>query len=287
MAKAQPKISRPARTYIDGEWHEGSPPVLAPNSQAMWLSTIVFDGARSIAGHTPDLDRHCQRLNKSAELLGMIPTETWEEVERLSRDGIGLFPGDAELYICPMYYAEDGFITPDPESTRFVLSIYEAPLPEPKGFAACKSSFRRPAEDQAPTNAKASCLYPNVARSVSEARQKGFDTGVSLDPDGLVAEFSYTNLFMAKDGVIHTPEPNGTFLNGITRQRVVQLLKDEGVEVRERSIDYAELAEADELFSTANFSKVMPCIRLDERDLQPGPLYHRARNLYFGFSDEN
>ncbi|MAI10780.1 MAG: hypothetical protein CBD27_11855 [Rhodospirillaceae bacterium TMED167] len=70
-----------------------------------------------------------------------------------------------------MYYAEDGFITLGSESTQPFLSIYEAPLPKSSGFKACCSSFRRPAKDQAPTEAKASCLYPNVVRSVSEARQ--------------------------------------------------------------------------------------------------------------------
>jgi branched-chain amino acid aminotransferase len=287
MAKAVPKRERPACTYFEGDWIEGSPPILSPNTQAMWLGTVVFDGARAIAGQMPDLDRHCHRVNHSAEALGMIPTLSGEEIERLSREGVSQFDEDAELYICPMYYAQDGFITPEPDSTKFVLSIYEAPLPEPKGFAACKSSFRRPAADQAPTNAKASCLYPNVARSVNEARQKGFDTGITLDPDGHVAEFSYTNLFFAKNGVVHTPVPNGTFLNGITRQRVIQLLRDDSIEVQERVVEYQELAEADELFSSANYSKVMPCVRLDGRDLQPGPLYQRARELYFGFSEKS
>lgn len=285
MAKSTLGHKTPAQTYLNGEWREGSPAVLAPNMQAMWLATVVFDGARSIRGHMADLDRHCVRVNASARFLGMKPIYSAKEIERLTREGVSRFPEEAELYICPMYYAEDGFITPDPDSTKFVLSIYEAPLPEPKGFKALRSSFRRPSRDQAPTEAKASCLYPNVARSVLEARQKGFDVGVILDPAGNVAEFSYTNLFYAKNGVIHTPAINGTFLNGITRQRVIQLLRDDGIEVEERSIDYAELLEADELFCTGNYSKVMPCVRLDTRALQPGPLYQRARQLYFEFSD--
>ena len=253
----------------------------------MWLSSIVFDVARSIRGHMADLDRHCGRVNVSAKILGMNPTHTAEEIEELAREGVLRFPEDSELYICPMYYAEEGFITPEPDSTKFVLSIYGAPLPEPHGFKACQSSFRRPSKDQAPTEAKASCLYPNVARSVTEARQKGYDTGVVLDPAGNVAEFSYTNLFYAKNGVVHTPMANGTFLNGITRQRVIQLLRDDGIEVQERSIDYAELSDADELFGTGNYSKLMPCVRLDEQGFSQGPLYYRARELYFGFSDRS
>jgi branched-chain amino acid aminotransferase len=289
MTKTPPKNkeSKPTKTYIDGVWHDGSPPVLAPNSQAMWLSSIVFDGARALQGHLPDLDLHSARVNQSAIELGLAPTHTTEEIIALSKEGVAMFPDDAELYICPMYYAEDGFITPIPESTKLVLSIYEAPLPEPTGFRACRSSFRRPSPDMAPTNAKASCLYPNVARSVTEAREKGFDCGVVLDPDNNVAEFSYANLFFAKDGVVHTPVANGTFLNGVTRQRVIQLLRDNGVKVQDRSIDYKELGKADELFSTGNYSKLMPCVGLDERELQPGPLYQKARELYFDFVERS
>ncbi|MBT3990916.1 MAG: branched-chain amino acid aminotransferase [Rhodospirillaceae bacterium] len=285
MTKTPPKDTdtKLTKTYVDDVWQEGSPPVLAPNSQAMWLSTVVFDGARALQGHLPDLDLHSARVNQSAIELGMLPTKTTEEIIQISKDGVAMFPDDAELYICPMYYAEDGFITPVPESTKFVLSIYEAPLPEPNGFRACKSSFRRPEPDQAPTNAKASCLYPNVARGVSEAREKGFDCGVVLDPYGQVAEFSYTNLFFAKDGVVHTPVTNGTFLNGVTRQRVIQLLRDNGVEVQDRKVEYEELGEADELFSTGNYSKLLPCIGLDDRAIQPGPLFQKARELYFEF----
>jgi branched-chain amino acid aminotransferase len=285
MAKSKPQGGRKTRTYTDGAWHDGSPPVLAPDSQAMWLSSIVFDGARSMGGHIPDLDLHCRRLNRSAEILNLKPTLTPGAIEPLARQGVEAFPPGADLYICPMYYAEDGFITPVAESTKFVLSIYEAPLPAATGFAACRSSFRRPGLDQAPTEAKASCLYPNVARAVQEARDKGFDTAVVLDPSGNVAEFAYTNLFFSAGGKVVTPAPNGTFLNGITRQRVIQLLGADGTEVEERSVDYAELAGADELFSTANYSKIMPCIRLDDRDLQPGPMFERARALYMAYSE--
>jgi branched-chain amino acid aminotransferase len=274
---------RKTMTYFDGTWHDGSPPILSAFSHGMWMSSVVFDGARSIGGATPDLDRHCARLVASARTMGLEPVKTGPEIEELAREGIAQFPADMDLYICPMMYAEEGFIVPEPESTRFVMNVREAPLPEPKGFKACRSSFRRPAKDMALTECKASALYPNVARAVREARSKGFDTGVIMDPSGNVAEFAHTNLFMAKDGAVHTPVPNGTFLNGLTRQRLIQLLRDDGVEVVERSIAYDELADADELFSSANATKVMPCIRLEDRDLQPGPMFTRARALYMDF----
>jgi len=277
-------VSGRSLTFFDGRWHDDDPKILGPRTHAVWLASVVFDGARAFAGVAPDLDRHCARVVASAEILGLVPKITGPEIEELAWEGIRKYPDDAELYICPMMYAETGFVVPDADSTRFVLSIYESPLPASPGFGACVSSFRRPARDMAPTEAKASCLYPNVARVGREAFARGFDTGIVLDPNGNVAEFAYTNLFFTKDGVVHTPAANGTFLNGITRQRVISLLRDDGVEVIERAVDVAEVLDADEVFATGNYAKVQPCTRLEDREMQPGPAFQRARELYMEFA---
>jgi branched-chain amino acid aminotransferase len=101
---------------------------------------------------------------------------------------------------------------------------------------------------------------------------------------GHIAEFGTANVFMAKDGVVFTPAANGTFLNGITRQRIVKLLRDDGVTVVEKSMTYAEFQAADEIFATGNFSKVAPYTRIDERPLEVGPLYRKARELYWAYA---
>jgi len=274
-------------TFAEDQWQDDSPKILRPNNHAFWLSSVVFDGARAIRGKTPDLLLHCERAIRSAKIMGLAPKISAEDIETIALEGVKRYPDDAELYISPMFYGEEGFITPDPESTRFVMSIFEAAIPEPTGFTACRTKFRRPAKDMAPTEAKASCLYPNVARGVREVADKGFDVGVVMDPNGNVAEFSYTNLFMAKNGVVHTPAINGTFLNGITRQRVIQLLTDAGIPVEQRPMDFDELLTADELFATGNYAKVQPCIRIEDRDLQPGPMFLKARELYFSFAAGN
>ena len=128
--------------------------------------------------------------------------------------------------------------------------------------------------------------YPNNARVLREARRSGFDNALVCDALGNVAETGTSNVFMAKDGVVHTPAPNGTFLNGITRQRVIQLLRDDGVTVVEGTLSYEDFAGADEIFISGNYSKVMPVLRIDSRDLQPGPLYRRARELYWAFATQ-
>ncbi|MDP2697605.1 branched-chain amino acid aminotransferase [Thalassospira sp.] len=274
-----------AWTWFNGQWHEGNPAIIGPSTHGMWMSSTVFDGARRMKGKTPDLIPHCARVIRSAQLMGLSPKITTDEIVTLAREGIAKFDPDVALYIKPIIYGETGFIAPDPDSAQFVLCIYESALPDAiqTGFSAQKSSFRRPSPESAPTEAKASCLYPNVGRAVSEARDNGFDTGVMLDPVGNVAEFSYANLFYAKDGTVFTPAINGTFLNGLTRQRVIGLLRDDGVDVVEKAVKYSDLEAADEIFGTGNYYKVAPCVKLDARALQPGPITRRAQELYWDF----
>jgi branched-chain amino acid aminotransferase len=271
--------------YFDGQWAEGSVPLMSSTTNAAWLANTVFDGARAFEGVAPDLDRHCERVVRSAEGLGLRPDRTAAEILALALEGIARFPAGTPLYIRPMFWAESGLILIDPASTRFALVITRMPLPDPAGgFTACLSSFRRPAPDQAPTHAKAACLYPLAAMAAAEAKRRGFDNAVMRDPIGNVAEFTAQNIMIVNNGVVHTPIPNGTFLNGITRQRVIGLLRDAGVTVVERTILTTEIAEADEVFSTGNHGKVVPCLRYEDTPFAAGPMAAKARELYWSFA---
>ena len=273
-----------AACYAAGAWHEGNVALLGPMDHAFWMSSVVFDGARAYQGLAPDLDLHCQRLFASAATMGLRPKIAVETVIDLCRQGVRKFPADAELYVRPAFYARAGFVVAEPDSTEFALAVHEAPLPEASGFSACLSTRRRPSRDAAPTDAKASCLYPNVSLALAEARARGFDSAVVLDPNGNVAEFATSNLWFARDGVAYTPAENGTFLPGITRRRVKALLREAGVETVERAISFTELLEADEVFSTGNYAKVSPVTRVEDRDFQPGPVAAKAHALYAEFA---
>jgi len=164
------------------------------------------------------------------------------------------------------------------------MSINEEALPSAAGFSACLSSYRRPMPDTAPTMAKASALYPMTGLAEIEASKKGFDNAVMLDFEGNVAEFASANLWIVRDGVAQTPTWNSTFLNGITRQRVIELLRGAGTEVEELVLTWDDVKEADEIFSTGNYAKVKPLSRLEDRELQPGPVFRLARELYWDFA---
>ena len=271
-------------TWIDGDWREGNVAIVGPRTHAMWLGSSVFDGARAFEGVTPDLDRHYARVNRSATALGLRPTMEVDTMLGLTAEGRKKFDPAAALYIRPMYWAEEGgymSVPADPDSTRFCLCLYETPMPEPKGFSLTISPFRRPTVECMPTDAKAGCLYPNNGRAIMEAKSRGFENALVRDMLGNVAETATSNVFMVKDGIVLTPAPNGSFLNGVTRQRVIGLLRDAGVEVRETALAVADFLDADEIFSTGNYSKVVPVTRIEERELQPGPVHNKARRLYW------
>lgn len=270
-------------TYYKGEWHEGDVRILGAASHGAWLGSLVFDGARLFEGVFPDLDLHCQRVNRSAEALLLEPTFRAEEIQALVMDGMKKFAPDTDVYIRPMYWAEEGdvgILPPLASSTDFALCLEEIPMIEPTGFSITTTNFHRPTIAVAPTNAKAACLYANNARMVREAQRKGFDNALVNDCAGNVAELATSNVFMVRGGEVFTPVPNGTFLAGITRKRVLWLLSEAGYKVNEMTLTVDDFMKADEIFSTGNIYKVIPVTRIEDKSLSYGPIAKKARSLY-------
>jgi branched-chain amino acid aminotransferase len=270
--------------FIDGKWVKGDPFILRAFDHATWLMAGVFDGARAFEGVTPDLDLHCQRAVRSARNMGLRSPLSPGEIQEIALDGVGKFPGGTPLYIRPFMWSTDGWMAPDPASTKIAISLTVTPMPEPKEFRVTLSRFRRPSPETAPTDAKAVCLYAQAGRAAGEATSKGFDDAVMLDPLGNVAEFSTANLWIAKDGAAITPAHNGCFLNGITRQRLIALFRQAGVPVVEKAMTFQDVLEADEVFSSGNYGKVLPVTGIEDRAKPMGPIYQMARRLYWDYA---
>jgi branched-chain amino acid aminotransferase len=272
-------------TYFNGAWTEGNTPLFGAMDHSVWLGSSVFDGARAIGGHLPDLRPHLQRVITSAERFGLACPLDVDQMERLVREGVAKFPADAELYVRPLVFGTDGFLVPVPEKSAFALTLFDAPLPAFSGFSACLSAQLRPDALMAPTDAKASSLYVNTAKAIREAQKRGFDNAVVCDSAGRVAEFASSNLFfVTPEGKVVTPAANGTFLSGITRARVIGLLAEQGIMVEQRAVLPEELESASEIFNTGNYGKVMPCIRYETRELAVGPIATLARERYLAFT---
>ncbi len=278
-------------TFFEGDWHEGNVPIMGVRTHAAWLGSMVFDGARAFEGVAPDLDLHCARVNASAQdhasSKPMVPTETW----------IGLVArGDASASTATRR-STSGRCT-GPSRAR---PLADARRIRRRRAGASRSTRRRCRSRPAfahhavavpPADARIRAgrrqgrlpLSEQRARADRGARARLRQLSSMCDMLGNVAELATANIFMAKDGVVFTPAPNGTFLAGITRQRVIALLREAGVTRGRDHLRYPDFETADEIFSTGNYSKVSPVTRIGERSLQPGPLYRKARELYWEFA---
>ncbi len=272
-------------TYFNGAWHQGDLPVMNAADHGTWLGSLVFDGARAFDGVVPDLAPHCERVNASAVALGLKPTVGVAEMMALTMEGLAKFDKDAPVYIRPMYWSKEGgvgVVIPDPDSTTFCLCLEQLPMaPADASQTLCRTQFIRPVITMAPVNAKAACLYPNNGRMIREAQARGYNNAIVADALGNVAETATANIFMVKDDVVKTPVPNGTFLNGITRQRVIKLLRSAGHTIEECTLTYQDFDAADEVFLTGNISKITPIVKIEGREFAIGPVTKQARELYW------
>ena len=272
-------------TYFNRAWHQGDLPVMNAADHGTWLGSLVFDGARSFEGVVPDLKPHCERANNSAYALGLKPTMTADEMMALTMEGLTKFDDDAAVYIRPMYWSKEGgpgVVVPDPDSTVFCLCLEQIPMAAADAAQTLgRTKFIRPVITMAPVNAKAACLYPNNGRMIRDAQSRGFNNAIVADALGNVAESATANIFMVKDGVVKTPIPNGTFLNGITRQRVIKLLREADYTVEECTLSFDNFDGADEVFLSGNISKITPVSKIEDREFAIGPVTEKARELYW------
>ena len=276
------------RTYFEGTWHSGDVPIMRAADHGAWLGSGVFDGARWVDGLTPDLDLHCDRVNRSAEALMLTPTVSTEDMVEIVMEGLSGYAPETAVYIRPMYWGIDGdatAIVPQPDKTGFAVCLEEIPMAAATASVTLtRTRFRRPVLEDAVVNAKAGCLYPNNARMLAEARSKGFSNALVADAMGNVAETATANVFMVRDGEVFTPVANGTFLAGITRARHIKNMESDGMKVHQTVLTFEDFEEADEVFLSGNMNKVTPVTAFDETRYQPGPVTRRVREMYWDWA---
>ncbi|MFK7752358.1 MAG: branched-chain amino acid aminotransferase [Sedimentitalea sp.] len=276
------------RTYFEGTWHDTDVPIMQASDHGAWLGSSVFDGARFVNGLTPDLEAHCARVNRSAEALMLTPTVDTKSMVELVTEGLKSYDGGTAVYIRPMYWGIHGdlsAIVPSADETGFAICLEEIPMPPDTASATLtRTQFRRPVLDCAVVNAKAGCLYPNNARMLVEARSKGFNNALVADAMGNVAETATANIFMARDGEVFTPVPNGTFLAGITRARHMANMRADGIKVHETVLSFDDFSQADEVFMSGNMAKLTPVSAFDDTQYQMGPIARRVREMYWDWA---
>lgn len=276
------------KTYFQGAWHDADIPVMRAADHGAWQATTVFDGARYVNGLAPDLRAHCDRVVRSAKALALNPGKTGAEIFDIVWEGLQRYSKDAAVYVRPNFFGIDGShygIVPAETEAGFYVCLEEVPIAAPDAASRLTTTrFHRPILNTAVLDAKAGCLYPNNARMLMEARSKGYDNALVCDALGNVAETATANIFMVRDGEVFTPIPNGTFLNGITRQRHIGNLRADGYTVTETVLGYDDFRAADEVFMSGNLNKVTPVLEFDGTNYQHGPVTKRARELYWDWA---
>jgi branched-chain amino acid aminotransferase len=294
--KASPAPHHDYWVFSDGTFMRYRDVRIGLMTHAFSYGTACFEGIRA---YWNDVDGqlyllqavpHFQRLLRSARVLRMDFAYSVDELiahtcEVLSRNDFR-----TDTFIRPTAYKSSEEIGVRLTGVRDSLAIYAIPfgsyVPDDRGLRCLVSSWRRISDSSLPARAKISGSYVNSALAKSEALDNGYDEAIVLGQDGHVSEGSAENLFMIRDGVAVTPPVTDDILEGVTRQAVIELLRDEvGIPVVERSIDRTELYICDELILCGTAAQVVPVIEVDQRPVGDGRIGEVAQTLqlaYFG-----
>jgi branched-chain amino acid aminotransferase len=278
--------NRDGLIWYDGEmldWRDANLHLL---THALHYASSVFEGERVYSGNIFKLREHSDRLINSANIMGFEIPYTTDEIDA------------ACIQACKKNNIIDGYVRPiawrgsemmgvSAQNTKIHLAIavwewpsYFSPEARKKGISLKTSKWRRPPPDTAPVHAKAAGLYMICTMSKHDAENCGYDDALMLDWRGNVVEGTGANFFMVtQDNIINTPPPD-CFLNGITRQTVIQLAKDRDYKIVERHIKPEELKNAKEIFVTGTAAEVTPVGKIDDLKYEVGEITRVLRGDY-------
>lgn len=263
-------------------WQEARTHVL---SHGLHYASSVFEGTRAYGGKIFKLNAHTERLFASAKMLDMQIPYTVEQLNAVQKDAL-IRSNYQDAYIRPVAWrgSEMMAISAQNTKTHVAVAVWEWPsyFPPEKRMAGLKlamAHYRRPSPESAPVHAKAAGLYMICTLSKHKVEREGWDDALMLDYRGRIAESTGANVFFVKDGELHTPVPD-CFLNGITRQTVIELAKERNICVHERTILPDELGSFSEVFLVGTAIEVTPVSQIDAHRYQPGRLCEDLMRAY-------
>jgi branched-chain amino acid aminotransferase len=278
--------------WLDGEmvpWEDAQVHVL---SHALHYGTGVFEGIRAYEAAEGTavfrLTEHMERLHRSAKAYSM---ELEWSVQDLSKATLELLRANGleSGYVRPLVFLELGAIGLNPTNARVRSTIvtwrWGAYLGEDgvkNGIRTRVASWRRFSGSAFP-NAKATGTYINSILAKMEAVRAGYDEAIMLNDEGLISEGSGENIFLVQDGTVFTPPIAVGCLDGITRDAVATLLREDGYDVVEKTLTRSDLFYCDEIFMTGTAAEVTPIRQVDDRPVgpgHPGPITKRAQALF-------
>lgn len=272
--------------WIDGEmmpWKDAKIHVL---SHGLHYASSVFEGERMYNGTIFKSREHSERFHKSAKLIGMNPVPySIDELEEI-KYAVCKANDLTDAYVRPVAWRGGEQMGVSAKLTQTHVAVaawhwgtYFGAEKRDKGITLKTADWRRPAPDTAPTQSKAAGLYMICTMSKHAVEDQGYDDALMLDYRGYIAEASAANFFAVRDGTLVTPTPD-CFLNGITRQTVIQLAKDMGIPFEERHIKPDELSQFQEIFVTGTAAEVTAVGQIDDHHYTVGPVTKKLRAAF-------
>jgi branched-chain amino acid aminotransferase len=263
-------------------------------THALNYGTAVFGGLRGYWNEEQEQlfvfrpYDHFRRLLQSAKLLCMEIDQTAESLTKITLDLLRTDGWSRDIYIRPLIYKADEGIGVRLHDLHDALAIFALPftayMKNDTDAHVTFSSWRRVDDNMIPARGKISGAYVNSALIKTDAARAGFDEALVLTQDGHVSEGSAMNVFIVRDGIVHTPPVTDNVLEGITRRSIIEVLRAEmGRIVVERPIDRTEVFVADELFMTGTAAQVVTVTKVDHRPVgagSMGPVSTELRRIY-------
>lgn len=280
-----PFHDRDGYIWMDGKmlpWRDANVHFL---THAMHYGTQVFEGERAYEGNIFRSVDHSKRLHKSAEIIHMPMHHTIEKIEDIKREVMEA-NGLENCYIRAAAWRGSEQMGIDVQGTETHMAVaawnwasYFDPEIRKVGISLMTSQYAKPAPNTAPTQSKCAGLYVLSTMAKYEAQQKGYTDAFMYDHEGYIAESTGANVFLIKDGEIHTPIAD-RFLNGLTRQTVIELAKGMGIHVEERRIKPEELSGFEEIFLTGTAAEITPVGKIDDHIFTVGPITKQLHEAY-------
>lgn len=262
-------------------------------THALQYGTMVFGGVRGYYNADRDnlylfrLADHFQRLSRSARIMQMQSPLSEQQMMDVALNLARRNNYRKNVYFRPFIYKAALQLSPRLHDVDDDFAMYTIPLNDyldtSRGMRAAVSSWRRIDDNIIPTRSKASGGYINSALAKSEAVQNGFDEAIFLDSRGFVSEGSAENIFLVRDGALITPHLAASVLEGITRRSIIQIAKDQGLEVIERDVGRTELYIADEVFFCGTGAQLAWVAEIDRREIgggEIGPITTKLREIF-------
>ena len=271
------------------EWQNATTHVL---NHGLHYGSCVFEGLRVYGEKIYKLEKHTDRLFFSAQRMGIDVPYSKDEINRAHEETIKKM-NIKYGYVRPVIWrgSEMMAISAQKNKINVAVATWEWPSyftkeDRLKGISLQTAVWKRPPPDCIPTDTKAAGLYMICTLSKHEAEKNGYTDALMLDYKGRISESTGSNIFLVINGEIHTPVPD-CFLNGITRQTVIEIAKNEGINVIERDIYPDEISKAEEIFLTGSAVEVTPVGKIDNQNFKVGNITTKISSLYMKEVDPN